>query len=110
MLRGARSTNLDGMPRSRSLSDRSRAKEFFLRKAIGWALRQYVWTNPVEVARYVRENAKRLSPLSQREAMKNAKGGKVEAKSGPKNAPSHNSAEKAGVTSSLGRGAKQKIA
>jgi 3-methyladenine DNA glycosylase AlkD len=45
--------------------------EFFLRKAIGWALRQYGWTNPEEVRRYVRRNASRLSPLSQREALKN---------------------------------------
>lgn len=28
--------------------------EFFLRKAIGWALRQYAWTDPKEVQRYVR--------------------------------------------------------
>ena len=48
--------------------------EFFLRKAIGWALRQYAWTDPDEVARYVAANADRLSGLSQREALKN--GGK----------------------------------
>jgi len=47
------------------------SKEFFLRKAIGWALRQYAWTNPAEVLRYVRLNKRRLSPLSQREALKN---------------------------------------
>jgi len=45
--------------------------EFFLRKAIGWALRQYAWTNPDEVQRYVQKNAARLSPLSRREALKN---------------------------------------
>jgi 3-methyladenine DNA glycosylase AlkD len=45
--------------------------EFFVRKAIGWALRQYAWTNPSEVERYVRANRSRLSPLSQREALKN---------------------------------------
>jgi len=45
--------------------------EFFLRKAIGWALRQYAWTNPDEVRRYVQENVTRLSPLSRREALKN---------------------------------------
>jgi len=49
------------------------SKEFFLRKAIGWALRQYAWTNPGEIRRYVAENAGRLSPLSQREALKNIK-------------------------------------
>jgi 3-methyladenine DNA glycosylase AlkD len=47
------------------------SKEFFLRKAIGWALRQYAWTDPAEVKRYVRRNKHRLSGLSQREALKN---------------------------------------
>lgn len=47
------------------------SKEFFLRKAIGWALREYAWTDPREVARYVRENEERLSGLSRREALKN---------------------------------------
>jgi len=44
--------------------------EFFLRKAIGWALRQYARTDPAEVARYVAENEARLSPLSRREALR----------------------------------------
>lgn len=47
------------------------SKEFFLRKAIGWALRQYAWTDPKEVKRYVKENKDKLSGLSQREALKN---------------------------------------
>jgi 3-methyladenine DNA glycosylase AlkD len=47
------------------------SKEFFLQKAIGWALRQYAWTDPGEVRRYVRANADRLSALSKREALKN---------------------------------------
>jgi len=47
------------------------SKEFFLRKAIGWALRQYAWTDPGEVRRYVTRNAARLSGLSRREALKN---------------------------------------
>lgn len=46
------------------------SNEFFLRKAIGWALRQYARTDPDEVARYVAEHADRLSPLSKREALK----------------------------------------
>lgn len=45
--------------------------EFFLRKAIGWALRQYAWTDPGEVQRYVREHEQELSALSRREALKN---------------------------------------
>ena len=47
------------------------SKEFFLQKAIGWALRQYAWTEPREVARYVRLHEKDLSALSKREALKN---------------------------------------
>lgn len=47
------------------------SKEFFLRKAIGWALRQHAWTDPAEVKRYVRRNRDRLSGLSYREALKN---------------------------------------
>ncbi len=35
------------------------SKEFFLRKAIGWALRQYAWTDPAEVRRYVARKRKR---------------------------------------------------
>jgi 3-methyladenine DNA glycosylase AlkD len=50
-----------------NLSDR----DFFIRKAIGWALRQYAWTDPKEVARYVREHEAQLSGLSRREALKN---------------------------------------
>jgi len=46
------------------------SKEFFLRKAIGWALRAYARVDPAEVARYVAEHQDRLSGLSRREAMK----------------------------------------
>jgi 3-methyladenine DNA glycosylase AlkD len=45
--------------------------DFFIRKAIGWALRQYAWTDPNEVRRYVDAHMARLSPLSVREALKN---------------------------------------
>ena len=48
-----------------------KSQEFFLRKAIGWALRQYAWTNPAEVRRYVEKHRSSLSPLSRREALKN---------------------------------------
>ncbi len=44
--------------------------DFFVRKAIGWALRQYARTDPDAVGRYVREHRTRLSPLSVREATK----------------------------------------
>jgi 3-methyladenine DNA glycosylase AlkD len=46
------------------------SSEFFLQKAIGWALRQYARTDPVEVRRYVRTHSERLSALSRREALK----------------------------------------
>jgi 3-methyladenine DNA glycosylase AlkD len=47
------------------------SKEFFLRKAIGWALRQYAWVDPDWVVRYVDCHRAQLSPLSRREALKN---------------------------------------
>ena len=50
-----------------NLADRN----FFIRKAIGWALRSYAWTDPAEIVRYVREHEQVLSSLSRREALKN---------------------------------------
>ena len=46
-------------------------RQFFIRKAIGWALRQYAWTDSREITKYVKANRARLSPLSFREATKN---------------------------------------
>ena len=46
-------------------------REFFLRKAIGWALREHAKTDPQEIVRYVRRHRERLSPLSKREAVRN---------------------------------------
>ena len=46
------------------------SSEFFLQKAIGWSLREYAWSNPDEVKRFVEANRDRLSPLSRREALK----------------------------------------
>lgn len=46
------------------------SKEFFLRKAIGWALRQYARTDADWVRRYVAAHADELSALSKREALK----------------------------------------
>jgi len=42
-------------------------KEFFIRKAIGWALREYGKTNPLQVKQFLLENKSRLSNLSYRE-------------------------------------------
>lgn len=44
--------------------------DFFVRKAIGWALRQYARTDPDAVRSYVAEHRDELSPLSVREASK----------------------------------------
>jgi 3-methyladenine DNA glycosylase AlkD len=43
--------------------------DFFARKAIGWALREYAKTSPDEVVRYV--DHKGISGLSRREALRN---------------------------------------
>ncbi|WP_298140856.1 DNA alkylation repair protein [Flavobacterium sp.] len=47
------------------------SKEFFIQKAIGWALRDYSRFNPNGVLEYV--NSNNLKPLSQREALRNIK-------------------------------------
>ncbi|MEM9135358.1 MAG: DNA alkylation repair protein [Actinomycetota bacterium] len=44
--------------------------EFFIRKALGWALRQYARTDPEAVRAYVETNAELLSGLTKREALK----------------------------------------
>lgn len=46
-------------------------RDFFVRKAIGWALRETAKTHPQEVIRYVETHRDALSPLSKREALKN---------------------------------------
>ena len=46
--------------------------DFFVRKAIGWALRDLAWVDLETVEAYVREHHDQLSPLSRREALKNA--------------------------------------
>ena len=43
-------------------------KEFFIRKACGWALRQYSKTNPQSVIRFVEKTS--LSPLTVKEALR----------------------------------------
>ena len=44
------------------------SKEFFINKAIGWALRQYTRVDPQGVRQFVAETP--LNPLSAREALK----------------------------------------
>lgn len=45
-------------------------EEFFIRKAIGWALRDYARHAPAEVLAFATEHRLQLSPLSYREALK----------------------------------------
>ena len=47
---------------------RSGDREFFIRKAIGWALRSYAATDPRAVAGFLYEHGAALSGLSRREA------------------------------------------
>lgn len=49
---------------------RAHETEFFIRKAIGWALRQYARTDPEAVRRFVHQHDGELSGLSKREALK----------------------------------------
>jgi len=51
-------------------SRRSADTEFFIRKAIGWALRQYSYADPEAVQGFVDANRQRLSGLTIREALK----------------------------------------
>jgi len=46
------------------------SKEFFIQKAIGWALREYYKTDPLWVKKFVQQYQHELSPLSKREALK----------------------------------------
>ena len=44
--------------------------EFFIRKAIGWSLREYSRTDKTAVREFVEKNREKLSNLSAREALK----------------------------------------
>jgi 3-methyladenine DNA glycosylase AlkD len=48
----------------------SAEKEFFIRKAIGWALREYSKSEPERVRQFLEQNKSKLSPLSMREGSK----------------------------------------
>ncbi|MET8166278.1 DNA alkylation repair protein [Streptomyces sp. NPDC005329] len=45
--------------------------DFFVRKAIGWALREYAKTDPAAVRAFVARERGRFAPLTVREALKN---------------------------------------
>ena len=45
--------------------------EFFIQKAVGWALREHAKTDPGWVRAFVDRHRDDLAPLSRREALKN---------------------------------------
>lgn len=53
-----------------NLDDTALGKEFFIRKALGWALREHAKTDAAWVLDFVGTHADRLSGLSRREALK----------------------------------------
>ncbi len=48
----------------------SQEKEFFIRKAIGWALREYSYVDQGAVQKFVDDNELTLAPLTRNEALK----------------------------------------
>lgn len=52
---------------------RAHETEFFIRKAIGWALREYAKTDPGGIAEFVNAHGEVLSALSHREATKHVR-------------------------------------
>ncbi len=50
------------------IEENQESNEFFIQKAIGWALREFSKTEPVSVVDFVSSHT--LAPLSQREALK----------------------------------------
>ena len=71
-LRHAEATDTDLLERVlvANLDDTAYGREFFIRKALGWALRQHARTDPAWVRTFVGTHADRLSGLSRREALK----------------------------------------
>lgn len=67
-LRSKRDTDAERL--FRYCAARAGHPDFFIRKAIGWALREYAKTDPAAVQSFV-ERTTELSPLSVREAVKN---------------------------------------
>lgn len=61
--------NTDSARLFRYCETRARESDFFLRKAIGWVLREYSKTDAHAVRQFVAEHADLLSPLSKREAL-----------------------------------------
>jgi 3-methyladenine DNA glycosylase AlkD len=69
--KAATDTGLLAFVLEHNLEDSRHGTEFFIRKAVGWALREYAKTDPGWVRTFVDTHAARLSGLSRREALKN---------------------------------------
>ena len=54
----------------RDCEKRMHESEYFIRKAIGWALRQYSYVDGNAVFQFVKDNKSELSTLSKTEALK----------------------------------------
>lgn len=68
--RGATDTALLERVLVANLDDTAFGREFFVRKALGWALREHARTDAAWVEAFVSTHADRLSGLSRREALK----------------------------------------
>ena len=68
--KGATDTDLLRHVLEQNLEDSLHGREFFVRKAVGWALRQHARRDPDWVLAFVAEHEDRLSGLSRREALK----------------------------------------
>jgi 3-methyladenine DNA glycosylase AlkD len=68
MFQKAYKKNTDTVLLSKYMLHHKDSGEFFIRKAIGWALREYSKTDPAWVKQFVKNN--KLSALSEREALK----------------------------------------
>lgn len=75
-LRHAEATDADLLERVlvANLEDTAYGRDFFVRKALGWALRQHARTNAEWVRTFVETHTDRLSGLSRREALKHHTG------------------------------------
>ena len=60
----------DTVQLAKIIKDNFGSREFFINKAIGWALREYSKTDPAWVRKFIDENRPRMAPLSIREASK----------------------------------------
>ena len=56
-----------------NLEDSLHGRQFFIRKALGWALREHTKTDPDWVRAFVAEHEERLSGLTRREASKHVR-------------------------------------